>query len=127
MVYANSLLATRDFSVSGQATAMISSTIVLGKPTYSSFEGNLFPGWAHSCKNLNPNRVEVFIAQCWCEGEVKIVDGRKTKSRTKVSAEAVQYHLTVQYAEGLIRFSEVPVVAQVRASSIPWSKQESAT
>ena len=48
MVYANSLLAIRDFSVSGQATAMISSTIVLGKPTYSSFEGNLFPGWAHS-------------------------------------------------------------------------------
>ena len=45
MVYANSLLATQDFSVSGQATAMNSSTIVLGKPTYSSFEGNLFPGW----------------------------------------------------------------------------------
>ena len=67
MVYANSLLATRDFSVSGQATAMISSTIVLGKPTYSSFEGNFFPGWAHSRKNLNPqlsNRVEEFIAQC---------------------------------------------------------------
>ena len=46
MVYANSLLATRDFSVSGQATAIISSTIGLGKPTYCSFEGNLFPGWA---------------------------------------------------------------------------------
>ena len=45
MVYANSLLATREFSVSGQATGMISSTIVLGKPTYSSFEGNFFPGW----------------------------------------------------------------------------------
>ena len=115
MIYANSLLATRDFSDSCQATAMISSTIVLGKSTYSSFEGNLFPGWAHSHKNLNPqlsNRVEKFIAQCWREGEVKIVDGRKTKSRTKVSAEAVQYRLTVQYAEGLIRFS---VVAQVRA------------
>ena len=115
MVYANNLLATRDFSVSGQATAMISSTIVLGKPTYSSFEGNSFPSLA---QNLNPqlsNRVEEFIAQCMREGEVKIVDGRKTKSRTKVSAEAVQYRLTVQYAEGLIRFSEVPVVAQVRA------------
>ena len=99
MVYANSLLAIRDFSVSGQATAMISSTIVLGKPTYSSFEVNLFPGWAHSRKNLNPqlrNRVEEFIAQCWREGEVKIV-----KSRTKVSAESVQYCLTVQYVEGL--------------------------
>ena len=115
MIYANSLLATRDFSDSCQASAMISSTIVLGKSTYSSFEGNLFPGWAHSHKNLNPqlsNRVEEYIAQCWREGEVKIVDGRKTKSRTKVSAEAVQYRLTVQYAEGLIRFS---VVAQVRA------------
>ena len=79
---------------------MISSTIVLGKPTYSSFEGNFFPGWAHSRKNLNPqlsNRVEEFIAQCWREGEVKIV-----KSRTKVSAESVQYCLTVQYVEGLI-------------------------
>ena len=79
---------------------MISSTIVLGKPTYSSFEGNFFPGWAHSRKNLNPqlsNRVEEFVAQCWREGEAKIV-----KSRTKVSAEAVQYCLTVQYAEGLI-------------------------
>ena len=59
--------------------------------------------------------MEEFIAQCWHEGEVKIVDGRKTKSRTKVSAEAVQYRLTVQYAEGLIRLSEVPVVAQVLA------------
>ena len=48
-------------------------------------------------------------------GEANIVDGRKTKSRTKVSAEAVQYRLTVQYAEGLILLSEVPVVAQVRA------------
>ena len=102
MVYANSLLAIRDFSVSGQATAMISSTIVLGKPTYSSFEGKLFPGWAHSRMNLNnqlSNRVEEFIAQCWHEGEVKMV-----KSRTNVSAESacIQYCLTVQYVEGLI-------------------------
>ena len=97
---------------------MISSTIVLGKPTYSSFEGNFFPGWAHSRKNQNPqlsNRVEEFIAQCWREGEAKIVDGRKIKSRMKVSAEAVQYRLTAQYVEGLIRLSEVPVVAQVCA------------
>ena len=80
MVYANSLLATRDFSVSGQATAMISSTIILGKPTYSSFEGNLFPGWAHSRKNLNPQliyRVEEFIAQCWREVRQTFLMGGK--------------------------------------------------
>ena len=77
MVYANSLLATRDFSVSGQATAMISSTIVLGKPTYSSFEGNFFPGWAHSRKNLNPqlsNRVGEFVG---VRGRQKLLMGGK--------------------------------------------------
>ena len=68
---------------------MISSTIVLGKPTYSSFEGNLFPGWAHSRKNLNPqlsNRVEEFIAQCWREGEVGDNNGRNKFQKIARSA-----------------------------------------
>ena len=38
--------AIKDISVSDQAIAVISSTIVLGKAPYSSFEGNFFPGWA---------------------------------------------------------------------------------
>eukprot|EP00731_Ephydatia_muelleri_P002471 Em0001g2471a len=105
------LLATRDFSVSGQATAKISSTIVLGKPTYSSFEGNLFPGWAHSCKNLNlqlSNRVEEFIAQCWREGEAKIAEGRKTKYLQKLYSTVYQYkflllHKYVQYTKTLVK------------------------
>ena len=73
-------------------------------------------------------RVEEFVAQWWHKGEATIVDGRKTKSRTKVSAEAVQYHLTPQYDEGLIRLSEVPVVAKVSAvyQNIGQTKQDSA-
>eukprot|EP00731_Ephydatia_muelleri_P035197 Em0104g3a len=38
-------------------------------------------------------RVEEFIAKCWQEGESKIVNGKKVKSRLKVSAEAVQSRL----------------------------------
>ena len=44
-------------------------------------------------------RVEEFIAKCWQEGESKIVNGKKVKSRLKVSAEAVQSRLVVQYEE----------------------------
>ena len=40
-------------------------------------------------------RVEEFIAKCWQEGESKIVNGKKVKSRLKVSAEAVQSRLVV--------------------------------
>ena len=59
-------------------------------------------------------RVEEFIAKCWQEGESKIVNGKKVKSCLKVSAEAVQSRLVVQYEEGQLRLSEVPVIGQVR-------------
>eukprot|EP00731_Ephydatia_muelleri_P017573 Em0010g671a len=59
-------------------------------------------------------RVEEFIAKCWQEGESKIVNGKKVKSRLKVSAEAVQSRLVAQYEEGQLRLSEVPVIGQVR-------------
>eukprot|EP00731_Ephydatia_muelleri_P004241 Em0002g417a len=59
-------------------------------------------------------RVEEFIAKCWQEGESKIVNGKKEKSHLKVSAEAVQSRLVVQYEEGQLRLSEVPVIGQVR-------------
>ena len=52
MCNANTILGTRDFSVGGQATAVISTTI--GLSTYASFEGNFFPGWAHCRKNMHP-------------------------------------------------------------------------
>ena len=101
MCNANTILGTRDFSVGGQATAVISTTI--GLSTYASFEGNFFPGWAHCRKSMHPQlttRVEEFIAKCWQEGESKIVNGKKVKSRLKVSAEAVQSRLVAQYEEG---------------------------
>ena len=41
-------------------------------------------------------RVEEFIAKCWQEGESRIVNGKKVKSRLKVSAEAVQPRLVVR-------------------------------
>ena len=115
MCNANTILGTRDFSVGGQATAVISTTI--GLSTYASFEGNFFPGWAHCRKNMHPQlttRVEEFIAKCWQEGESKIVNGKKVKSRLKISAEAVQSRLVAQYEEGQLRLSEVPVIGQVR-------------
>ena len=43
LVCANSLLTARDFSVSGQDTEVISSTIVLGKATYSSISSQVGP------------------------------------------------------------------------------------
>ena len=115
MCNANTILGTRDFSIGGQATAVISTTI--GLSTYASFEGNFFPAWAHCRKNMHPQlttRVEEFIAKCWQEGESKIVNGKKVKSRLKVSAEAVQSCLVVQYEEGQLGLSEVPVIGQVR-------------
>ena len=68
MCNANTILGTRDFSVGGQATAVISTTN--GLSTYASFEGNFFPCRAHCRKNMHPQlttRVEEFIAKCWQE------------------------------------------------------------
>ena len=66
-------------------------------------------------------RVEEFIAKCWQEGESKIV---KVKSCLKVSAEAVQSRLVVQYEEGQLRLSEIFVIGQVRRACVPmhWAK-----
>ena len=66
MCNANTILGTRDFSVQGQATAVISTNN--GLSTYASFEGNFFPGWAHCRKSMHPQlttRVEEFSAKCW--------------------------------------------------------------
>ena len=116
--YANEVLSTRDFTVDGQARAMITSITNPGTSTYASFEVNFIAGWAHCQMNQHPEfstRVQDFIAQCWCTGEESIVEGSAVKSRLKVSAEAVQAKLASQYTDGLLLLSEVPVVSQIRA------------
>ena len=110
LVCANSLLTTRDFSVSGQDTEVISSTIFLGKATYSSISSQV------GLPQLS-NRVEEFIARFG-------MNERLVKSHTNMSAEAVQYRLAAQDDEGL---SEVPFVAQSTCSILEhWLKQETA-
>ena len=114
--YANEVLSTRDFTVDGQARAMITSITNPGTSTYASFEVNFIAGWAHCQKNQHPElstRVQDFIAQCWRTGEESIVEGSAVKSRLKVSAEAVQAKLASQYTDGLLLLSEVPVVSQM--------------
>ena len=116
--YANEVLSTRDFTVDGQARAMITSITNPGTSTYASFEVNFIAGWAHCQKNQHPElstRVQDFIAQCWRTCEESIVEGSAVKSRLKVSAEAVQAKLASQYTDGLLLLSEVPVVSQIRA------------
>ena len=116
--YANEVLSTRDFTVDGQARAMITSITNPGTSTYASFEVNFIAGWAHCQKNQHPElstRVQDFIAQCWRTGEESIVQGSAVKSHLKVSAEAVQAKLASQYTDGLLLLSEVPVVSQIRA------------
>ena len=100
--YANEVLSTRDFTVDGQARAMITSITNPGTSTYASFEVNFIAGWAHCQKNQHPElstRVQDFIAQCWRIGEESIVEESAVKSRLKVSAAAVQAKLASQYTE----------------------------
>ena len=97
--YANEVLSTRDFTVDGQARAMITSITNPGTSTYASFKVNFIAGWAHCQKKQHPElstRVQDFIAQCWRTGEESIVEGYAVKSRLKVSAEAVQAKLASQ-------------------------------
>eukprot|EP00731_Ephydatia_muelleri_P013457 Em0007g767a len=113
--YADEVLSTRDFTVDGQARAMITSITNPGTSTYAV---NFIAGWAHCQKNQHPElstRVQDFIAQCWRTGEESNVEGSAVKSRLKVSAEAVQAKLASQYTDGLLLLSEVPVVSQIRA------------
>ena len=97
---------------------MITSITNPGTSTYALFEVNFIAGWAHCQKNQHPElstRVQDFIAQCWRTGEESIVEGSAVKSHLKVSAEAVQAKLALQYTDGLLLLSEVPVVSQIRA------------
>ena len=69
--YANEVLSTRNFTVDGQARAMVTSITNPGTSTYASFEVNFSAGWAHCQKNQHPalsTRVQDFIAQCWHTG-----------------------------------------------------------
>jgi hypothetical protein len=111
MRYADSVLATRDFSVDGNV-ASVSALFpaVEGMPSYATFEANFQLGWAHVRKNMHPgfsSRVEEFIHDCWQEG---------VASRVKVSAEAVVARLAEEYTSRKIRLAELPVVGQVRGS-----------
>ncbi|KAL5489384.1 hypothetical protein EMCRGX_G018473 [Ephydatia muelleri] len=108
--YADEVLSTRDFTVDGQARAMITSITNPGTSTYASFEVSFIAGWAHCQKNQYPElstRVQDFIAQCWRTGEESNVEASAVKSHLKVSAEAVQAQLASQYTDGLLLFSEV--------------------
>ena len=75
MRYADSVLATRDFSVDGNV-ASVSALFpaVEGMPSYAMFEANFQLGWAQVRKNMHPgfsSRVEEFIHNCWQEGRQK--------------------------------------------------------
>ena len=111
MRYADSVLATRDFSVDGNV-ASVSALFpaVEGMPSYATFEANFQLGWAQVRKNMHPgfsSRVEEFIHDCWQEG---------VASRVKVSAEAVVARLAEEYTSRKIQLAELPVVGQVRGS-----------
>ena len=100
-------ISTRDFTVDGQARAMITSITNPETSTYALFEVNFIAGWAHCQKNQHPElstRVQDFIAQCWRTGEESIVEGSAVKSRLKVSAEAVQAKLCTIYRWTAVAF-----------------------
>ena len=111
MRYADSVLATRDFSVDGNlanVSALFPGGVV--PSSYTTFEANFQLGWARVRRNMHPQfttKVQEFIHRCWQEG---------VASRVKVSAEAVVARLEEEYASGKIRLAEIPVVGQVRGS-----------
>ena len=110
MHYADTILATRDFTLSSCIANM--STLFSSQHTspYTTFECNFRVGWAQVRKAMHPkfsSRVQQYIAHCWQEG---------IASRAKVSAEAVIVRLTDEQMAGRIRLAEVPVVGQVRTS-----------
>ena len=120
MRFADTILATRDFSVSGCVASMLTLFTSEGSPTYATFECNFKVGWAQTRKAMHPvfsSKVHNFIAHCWQEG---------IAGRAKVSADAVVVRLTDEYLAGNIRLAELPVVGQLRTSyqSIGQSKDE---
>jgi hypothetical protein len=110
MCYADTILATRDFTLSSCIANM--STLFSSQhiSPYTTFECNFQVGCAQVRKAMHPkfsSRVQQYIAHCWQEG---------IASRAKVSAEAVIVRLTDEQMAGRIRLAEVPVVGQVRTS-----------
>eukprot|EP00731_Ephydatia_muelleri_P014407 Em0008g127a len=120
MRFADSILATRDFTVSGCVASMSTLFASADSPMYATFECNFKVGWAQTRKAMLPefsSKVRTFIAHCWQEG---------IAGHAKVSADAVVVRLTEEYLAGNIRLAELPVVGQVRTSyqSIGQSKDE---
>ena len=110
MRYADTVLATRDFSLSGCIANMSTLFSTPDSLPQATFECNFRVGWAQVRKAMHPIfsiRVQQFIARCWQEG---------IASRAKVSAEAVVVRLTDEHVAGRIRLAELPVVGQVRTS-----------
>ena len=112
MRYAGTILATRDFSLSGCIANMSTLFSTLDSSPPATFECNFRVVWAQVRKAMHPIfsiSVQQFIARCWQE---KII-----ARRAKVSAEAaVVVRLTDEHVAGRIRLTELPVVGQVRTS-----------
>ena len=83
MRYADTILATRDFSISGCIADMSTIFSTPDSSPHATFECNFEVGWAQVRKAMHSIfsiRVQQLIAHCWQEG---------IASRAKVSAEAV--------------------------------------
>ena len=109
MRYADTILATRDFTLSGCIANMSTLFSTQHTSLYTTFECNFQVGWAQVRKAMHPifsSRVQQFIACSW----------QGIASHAKVSAEAVVVRLTDEQMAGRIRLAEVPVVGQVRTS-----------
>ena len=110
MHYADTVLATRDFSLLGCIANMSTLFSTPDSSPPATFECNFQVGWAQVRKAMHPIfsiRVQQIIARCWQE---------EIASRAKVSAEAVVVRLTDEHVAGRIRLAELPVVGQVRTS-----------
>ena len=111
MRYANTLLATMDFTVSGAVDRASNLLTDDSNLTYATFEFNFYAGWAHTRKNMQPElttRVTRLIHECWKAGE------NKDLGRVKISADGVFCRLDELQSQKMIRLSELPVAGKIR-------------
>eukprot|EP00731_Ephydatia_muelleri_P023734 Em0016g5a len=111
MRYANTLLATMDFTVSGAVDRASNLLTDDSNLTYATFEFNFYAGWAHTRKKMQPElttRVTRLIHECWKGGE------NKDLGKVKISADGVFCRLDELQSQKMIRLSELPVAGKIR-------------
>ena len=111
MRYANTLLATMDFTVSGAVDQAPNLLIDDSNLTYATFEFNFYAGWAHTRKKMQPELttwVTRLIHECWKAGE------NKDLGKVKISDYGVFFRLDELLSQKMIRLSELPVAGKIR-------------